>query len=394
MNEADPESGRGDMGNVPPGKKDFWDKVRSMAGVSTAVAVFLTGSVGTCVLERQQEASNRIKLFTELTSKKEDTENAVRKDMFQQILSSFLRDDQPGVKKELPGESDKNCAIERINKNLLYLDLISRNFHETLDIRPLFLYVLLDIVREIPQLEEPLPWQPEKTDNKAMCSANLFKSWKRAQDRNKRQDKQTKTLSWEKYRDDLKERKKYELIQIGRRITSKQMESLSGVEACFEIEIELDQTCQNKKPNAVFSGADCDKKGQTFKKFLSLPNGKAKRDFTLSVSHSFPNWNNVRVKVVTNKTRKECKTDPSGKKTETKEFWVGFFDFPLVDNTVLSDQERFAVVLDDMDLQENKATLLLLYFPASFAGLKEKAFYQQRIMNSLLKDKGISEFLK
>ncbi|MCG6879419.1 MAG: hypothetical protein LJE96_09780, partial [Deltaproteobacteria bacterium] len=116
-------------------KKDIWTKLSAIGGVSTAVMVALIGSIGSCVLKDQQVQSNRVQLYTELMSKREDSENALRKDMFKQILISFLTEEAGG-----------ECTLTRIDKMLLNLELISRNFHETLDIRPLFFHVLQKIV--------------------------------------------------------------------------------------------------------------------------------------------------------------------------------------------------------------------------------------------------------
>jgi hypothetical protein len=54
-------------------------------------------------------------------------------------------------------------------------------------------------------------------------------------------------------------------------------------------------------------------------------------------------------------------------------FNVGFFDFPLVDNTRLGSGERCALVLNGFG--EYEAQLSLVFFPGSRASLKEKQFY-------------------
>lgn len=56
------------------------------------------------------------------------------------------------------------------------------------------------------------------------------------------------------------------------------------------------------------------------------------------------------------------------------EFWVDPYDFPLVNFTRLSRDERFAVILDAY--QHGAATLRFLYFPSSRGGSKDKPYIE------------------
>jgi hypothetical protein len=51
-------------------------------------------------------------------------------------------------------------------------------------------------------------------------------------------------------------------------------------------------------------------------------------------------------------------------------FNVGYFDFPAINNTRLSNGERCAIIIRNMD--ESSAKLSLVYFPASRAGQKDR----------------------
>lgn len=57
------------------------------------------------------------------------------------------------------------------------------------------------------------------------------------------------------------------------------------------------------------------------------------------------------------------------------EFPVGFFSTPMIDNTRLSNDQRVAVVLTD--LNNAGANLALIYFPGSRASLREKPYYEE-----------------
>lgn len=65
--------------------------------------------------------------------------------------------------------------------------------------------------------------------------------------------------------------------------------------------------------------------------------------------------------------------------TSTAEFGVGYFDFPMIDNTRLPHDQRAAVVLNAFE--EGAADITLSYFPGSYASLKDKASLQEVIQN-------------
>ena len=56
-------------------------------------------------------------------------------------------------------------------------------------------------------------------------------------------------------------------------------------------------------------------------------------------------------------------------------FYVGFFDFPMIDNTRLNNGNGVAVVLTDFE--DQFAKISLVYFPEGRASLKEKPFYDE-----------------
>jgi hypothetical protein len=71
---------------------------------------------------------------------------------------------------------------------------------------------------------------------------------------------------------------------------------------------------------------------------------------------------------------------PGAKPEIDVNFSVGYFDFPAINNTRLSNGERCAVVVRNMD--ENSAKISLVYFPANRAGLKDR-MYVEEIVNQM-----------
>ncbi len=62
-------------------------------------------------------------------------------------------------------------------------------------------------------------------------------------------------------------------------------------------------------------------------------------------------------------------------------FWVGLYDFPMVNSMRLSHDERVSVVLTRWE--QEAAELMVLYFPASYASVREK-FYEDEAVEQLL----------
>jgi hypothetical protein len=71
------------------------------------------------------------------------------------------------------------------------------------------------------------------------------------------------------------------------------------------------------------------------------------------------------------------------------EFRVGFFDFPMIDNTRLTHDQRAAVVLNA--LEEGSADVTLAYFPGSYASLKEKPYYHEVVQKLMGANEGMKQ---
>jgi hypothetical protein len=120
--------------HIGPGPKhrDGWNKLQiilqPVGGLLTAAAIALFGFVTSSRLDQRQAIETNTRLYSELMSKREESESALRKDMFVNIISSFLD----------KGGSD-------LSSDVLNLELLAYNFHESLNLKPLF----LDLKRRI-----------------------------------------------------------------------------------------------------------------------------------------------------------------------------------------------------------------------------------------------------
>jgi hypothetical protein len=82
------------------------------------------------------------------------------------------------------------------------------------------------------------------------------------------------------------------------------------------------------------------------------------------------------------KTRKE---DTGEYRTDDAEFWVGYYDFPMIDHVRLSHDQRFAVILRNFG--GGSARIAAVYFPGAYASLKEKPYVQEMVTNLLQTNK-------
>src|SRR5689334_1835495 len=115
------------MDSPVPKKKDFWDKVdiilRPVNGVLTALAVALLGYYTSSILRQNELRDTNERVYTELMSSREQAESGLRKDMFLSIIQTFLRPD---------------AGIEG---KMMNLEMLAYNFHESLNLKPLFAHM-------------------------------------------------------------------------------------------------------------------------------------------------------------------------------------------------------------------------------------------------------------
>jgi hypothetical protein len=126
---------------APPPRpvRDVWDKiqilVQPLGGLFTAFAIAMLGFKSSEFLNRRQAIETNTRLYSELMSKREESESALRKDMFQTIIGSFVN---------AKGRGDLDASV-------LNLELLAYNFHESLNLKPLFLDLKRKIAHELAQ---------------------------------------------------------------------------------------------------------------------------------------------------------------------------------------------------------------------------------------------------
>ncbi|HEY6136637.1 MAG TPA: hypothetical protein VI670_02625 [Thermoanaerobaculia bacterium] len=115
-----------DEGKGPPSGKDIWDKIdilfKPVGALLVAGLTAYLGVLASDYLDRQQRLAASVNLYAQLMSSREAADSALRKEMFNTTLNAFLT------------STHDSSAREKVIK----LDLLARNFHNSLDLAPLF----------------------------------------------------------------------------------------------------------------------------------------------------------------------------------------------------------------------------------------------------------------
>jgi hypothetical protein len=288
-----------DTGKELGRKKDTWDKwdvvLRPVGGLLAALSIALVGFFGSQYLEGQQATETNIRLYAELMSNREKADSDLRKEMFNAIIKAFLE-----------SKSSENKPEDK--KEVLALELIAYNFHDVIDLGPLFKHV-----------EENIQNNPE--DERIILQKRLEK--------------------------------------VASEVVDKQIGALEDVGVVQDMTVFFEALENN--PEGI----------QLLGETLQLPSADMgssgpNRLFIVEVLDYDPNKKELRVRL-------EIWMEDQVEADFT--FRVGFFDFPMIDNTRLSKGQRVAIVLRRWE--SGSAELALVYFPGSRASLKEKPYYDE-----------------
>jgi hypothetical protein len=333
-NDADAQNSKGSEDAKDPkdlkGEKDFWDKadvlLKALAGILTAGAVAFIGLWGSYTLERNQALDTDTRLYAELMSQRENAETALRKDMFTSIINTFL--------------TSKSAGLE---EKVLNLELLAYNFHEALDLGPLFKSVHTKITKS--GVQDADAWIDRLEDAA----------------------------------DEVKGKQVMALEDSGGKLDDTvpfdKLEAVEGTTILYP---------KNGEPIELM------KERLHFRRPENESNPLLRNTaFKITVLAVDPTQRRIRVHLEVVTPRNSATTNPNSNSAKTNEetettyalFWVGPFDFPMIDNTRLPHGQRCAVVLKKMG--EASAELTLVYFPGSHASLKEKPFFDDAMSDLL-----------
>jgi len=270
-------------------QKDFWDKVdvvlRPLNGLLTALTVALLGYYTSNIVRQQETRDSNERVYTQLMSSREQAESGLRKDMFLSIIQIFQRPEQTSLEAKM-----------------LNLEMLAYNFHDSLNLKPLF----ASVDREI---------TTTKDSDKTYYIGRLN--------------------------------------QVSKEIITRQLVLLEQVGGKFSRNADFDKLKANP------GGFELEPEK------LSLDG--TEREFMLSILDFDLQTRQIKVELGVR--------SPGNSAVQRRVFNVGVYDFPMIDNTRLSNDQRAAIVVNQ--LNNAGADLTLVYFPGSYASLKEKVSYDE-----------------
>ncbi|MCX6304980.1 MAG: hypothetical protein NT040_08430 [Bacteroidetes bacterium] len=334
-------------------KKDRWEKadiiLRPIGALITALTIAYVSYAASDYLSKGQEKDARTKLYTELMTKREDSESALRKDMFNSIMSNILKDK----------------ASVSLDEKILQLELLTYNFHESLNLMPLFEY--LNRCNNV-EKNDPAVRQAYKNRLIKMSKATISKQISTLEAVSK-----PITLTYEDTLFTYKNKKEYKTDSAFRaRIDDLYEQNSIALNGS-------DPFCMYT--DSVFNGKTYDSLQQVVRiKILDYDTTEASVRVRLTIQSIHPGKN---------------ATSEMPRQTE---FIVNYFEFPMIDNTRLKNDMRLAVVLNSMvsenkldetghpATKSNRIELKVIYFPGSRSSLKEKPYFDDIVSKLLLKN--------
>jgi hypothetical protein len=268
-------------------------------------------------IQAQRQISDaRLRLYTELLSKREEADTAVRRGVFDKVLEKYL------------SPSDK-----KLQPKLVALDLLASNFHDSLDLSPLF----WQLYREVEQA--PRTERPELTHQLFRIADGV-------------KDRQIAALE-------------LGISKMGTPSNEARVQLNYPTNVDGAPDVDADLSFPDPDPEAP--------RGSILTRHLKLwivAHDPARRR-VYAVVHARPN---------------------PGEKDMQWRFWIDTFDFPMVTFTRLSRSERFAVVIRGYEnpvpgIGEPIAKVSLIYFPSARIGAKDKPFIDDVIADLLQKRK-------
>lgn len=299
------------MVEMTPEEKDFWAKAdvvaKPLASSLTAVAILVLGFCTSQVLEKNKAMETNAQLYSQLMSQREAADSALRKDMFNSVIQTFLT----------KGQGQQATPEEAV----LNLELLAYNFHDSLNIEPLFLHVK----RRIEASEQ--------------CQ--------------KERDKFVRRLE-----------------KVAREVAARQILILDAVGESTDINIDLKKLTDIKGKEK----ADTLEIGP-----FTLTVEGIKRSFLVVIQREIPEKKEIEVELIVERLGNSDAKGGKQRKT-TAQFWAGLYDFPAIDNTRLPEDHRCALVITEYE-KNRQAEAKLLCFPGRYAGLKDKTYYEDMVNN-------------
>jgi len=317
------------MADSEPAKTGGIDWIEVSKVVALPLVTLIVGYLFNTSLNERADRDSNVRLYADMMGRREEADSALRKDMFKSILDTFLRKDpnQPHA--------------QYLETEVLNIELLAYNFHESLDLGPLFKHVKRELAESdnhnvtlLPRLERVAADVKTRQLEVLSDSGEGESGWV---------DRETQ--AWTGFFGSMADRN-----GTGQRV---------GPVLCMVLATSTETHYRQFKIQLV-----------------DFKPEKKEAEIILQVSKPLPKDNCWKIP--------DAKVEQDNKETESH-FWVGLFAFPMIDNTHLTHNERCAVSLTSIGEQDNLLGLTVSYFRASRASLKDKPYYDE-VLHDLIRN--------
>ena len=353
--------------NPPPPPKNSdvgrWEKIKILSKFATPIVVAVLGFFFTRLQAQKNQQAIETEIYTKLLASREAAESALRKDLFPKMVEAFFTE----------------APATEVKERLLNLELMAGNFHDSVNLRPLFSQVHMEITKEIKdtnnsEMEEEK--RKEKLTELSLLQERLDRlstNIREIQLAVVMESKQinTGTCEYEKYLDvetgEVKNPDQYTYeLELDDYLSNIHL-AISNIdpdrkEARIRVIVDTYKAPEEETPTTEPSNGDVEKKDD---RGLTFPGEKETFDKFKS-NHAIRNTYDI--------TRSKA------------EFWVGAYDFPMISNMRLPNNQRCAIVLNEIDPDKMTFKFSVVLFRGRQASLKEKVYIDELIRKLLHKD--------
>jgi hypothetical protein len=326
-------------------KRDLWGKVESFAKIAAAVAVSIGSILIPYVIGKTSEQSRRAQVYMQVMSEREKADTAIRQEMFKTLLADYLGRFQ----------DDKNAPEneDSFRKRIMFLDLLTLNFQEYLNARPLFEDVYLRL---------------EKAKKKEKKGGKEYETWEKFQGSLFRVAKNVASSQSAMLTQSGLSRT-FNLAK-GKTVCIRlySVENLAELTDKFEKQPLLDRKTESCSDASVQDPQRTDKGSPAIDIELEEVNEAAVRVKVTPYQESFKNGTLNFVQAL-----------------KPIKFEVSFFDLPYMDNTRLFDGSRFALLLSHVEKKEEAAEISAIIFKGEFMSLRDRPLFEE-MLQKLNKD--------
>jgi hypothetical protein len=321
------------------GTRDLWEKVESFAKIVAAVGVSIGSVWIPYIIGKTSEQSDRAKVYMQVMSEREKADTAIRQEMFKTLLTNYLG--------RFEDRKDATENEESFRKRIMFLNLLTLNFQEYLNARPLF----EDVYQRLEMAEER-----DKKGGKAYriwgeLQKDLFRVARNAasgQAAMLTRSGFSRTFNLTKWK------------PVCIRLYS--VENLVELTDKFEKQPLLDRKSESCSDASVQNSQRMDKGFPAIDVELEEVSEAAVRVKVTPYQESFKNGTLNFVQAL-----------------KPIKFEVSFFDLPYMDNTRLFDGSRFALMLSYVNRKEEAAEINAIIFKGEFMSLRDRPFFEEML---------------